>query len=230
MAKKTQGPRQVRRLTWLFVMLFCPLFLHSCSISKVTTSLGPAAPIIVLDPDPPNRAEHQPFQPIGLAANVCFLLGLVWVLQLAVPRRFVLSNKFLIPLGAFILFSYSLLLADLLPAAGTVWAWTIAIPSLKISEFLRPIVSRLLIASSEVGSQIEDRVDVASLAIGARIYFVLFLAVGALIPWAMRWFRRHVLQTTPDRWWQFTLRGWLILTVFVSIIVGVICKLFLLDG
>lgn len=216
--------RRRRRLIEVSILLFCPLLLHSCTLSEMKMSVGPAAPIVVIDMDnddfTPQRVDS--FSPIGLAMNIAFAIGLLYVIAIPAARECLLSGSFRYTLWLFVFVSNCVLLCPILPFFAYVWHYGVLQPLSIVLQVVRPAVETIALAVRDPGADPYEHVDIVTFAICSRIYYVIVMVVGTLSPRFGIWFYRHVLQPSPDRWWQFSLRGWFALTAIIGLVVTLV--------
>lgn len=212
-----------RRLLEIGVLLFCPLFLHSCSLSTIKLSMGPAAPIFVMEVDGddfwPVQIEH--FSSIAALMNLALALGFVYLLAIPRVRDWFLSSSVRYTLWVFVFVSNSMMLCRFIPHLAYVWFWGVMQPIGFMIQFVRPAVEWSARQLTTPDSAAYDT-DVIATAITARLYYLIVLIVGPSIPKLTRWFHRYVLQASPDRWWQLSLRGWFALTLIIGLLISVI--------
>ena len=159
---------------------------------------------------------------LGLVMNAALAIALFYLASVPVAREWMTSAAFRYTVWTFVFLSNCFLLGPIAPFFVYAWHYAVLYPTSLVAQTVRPIVEWVALATGEPGDmEMGDRIDVATLAISSRIYYVLALLIGSVTPKGLRVFHQRVLQPSPDRWWQFSLRGWFALTIIIGLILSV---------
>lgn len=207
----------IRYAVQLAVVSLCVLFFHGCENSNIQLTLGPLTPFAHIDYDDnaPTASQLTSFSAARLLINLAGLSLLLLVVPWWSPRiRSLLASKDLHLALLLVAIVFNSILFGSILYLDQLWVNVVFWPTSHWTELLRWLL----------GEPRDQPARSALVAAAARLHFALSWALVAVVLRAIRWAAQRYVFIQPDRWWQFNLRGLLLITLLLGTGLGMLLR------
>lgn len=206
------GPLGLRRVFWLVLLFHSAMFFQGCDGKRFVFTTGPVVPFATVAVDDGDwfPSELLEFNGVACALNCALVLAVLWLIARRLPRvsRCLATRRFLaIVVLCFLVFNSILIWPPL-------WMNLVWMPTAILYDAVEFFVGEMDKATNRLA------VDAIS-----RFYFFLCQAVCyGVVSLAIIVHRKYV-RVSPERWWQFNLRGLVAAMVILGAGIGLAIRL-----